>query len=687
MRASAAASIIVALCVSGVCEAQNFWVAMNGSDANNGTRLSAPFRTVERALSAARQRPSTRHTSILMLPGIYEVNTTLMFDTGTQDVMITSWDTRHPATISGGTTVPLSRCGNVSYCTILDSTFGDTVLQLWSLGGDGATPTRRFMNPLTQDDYMRYDFLNTTSREATVTAEQAALIQAADISSAYAYVYHSWTSSLATVRAFNATTARLSISSDMPDNIFNYGSGLRYRLVNVVAKGNATTDGLWPGGFHFDKTTRTLTYRPAADEATGDEIRLVVPRLSSIISADAASRVSLVNVHVAFTTAGAEACLASSCDGQSASALRSAAIELNGASQWLLKDIHVAHVGGYAIWITGASRDVMLTHSSITDLGAGGIRIGATSSGAPPLDSITRHVIVQNTNVSDGGHVIESGCGILIQAAFNVTVEHNDIFDLYYTGISTGWTWSYTPTSNSGIQLRKNRIFRIGRGRLSDMGCIYTLGASPQSVIDGNVCFDVQTYSYGGNGLYTDQASQGYVFRNNIVYSVKNSLILQHFGLNNTFENNVLVYPHQANNAIDASNGVFCGLHSAQAYSGWEGLSSFTFRNNILALNNASATLMNGGFERAFANMTFERNCYWSTEIAADSLTFPAWNTEGRHNFTEWQRLGKDAGSVLANPDFEHPTDARTLYNTLSNQSACLHVFTPIDSSDAGSHA
>ena len=147
------------------------------------------------------------------------------------------------------------------------------------------------------------------------------------------------------------------------------------------------------------------------------------------------------------------------CDGQSASNLHTGAIMLNGssASQVTIKDVEVAHTGGFGVMTRGAVRDVMLSRMHIHDVGAGGVSVekpaeyadGSAVHNLSLVDS-TIHVskfLSQSHRVlclmccaamQDGGHVYRMGPGVMLQNCKSCAVDHNRIYNFFYTGITTG---------------------------------------------------------------------------------------------------------------------------------------------------------------------------------------------------------------------------------------------------------
>ena len=91
------------------------------------------------------------------------------------------------------------------------------------------------------------------------------------------------------------------------------------------------------------------------------------------------------------------------------------------------------------------TRNASFRGGTIVDLAAGGVRVGE-AIGLEPVglsERTARACTVADSVIRDGGHIFLAGMGVLVQAAANTTVTHNDISEFRQTGISVGWTWNY----------------------------------------------------------------------------------------------------------------------------------------------------------------------------------------------------------------------------------------------------
>ncbi len=117
-------------------------------------------------------------------------------------------------------------------------------------------------------------------------------------------------------------------------------------------------------------------------------------------------------------------------------------------------------------------------------------------------------------------------------------IAENVIENFGYTAISVGW-----PTGarqSRGNLIENNRISNIGRGLLSDLGGIYTLGDLAETVIRGNKIDNVRHAAYGGFGIYLDRESSGVEVSTNEVRNTGDAPIALHFAQSNRIVENRL---------------------------------------------------------------------------------------------------------------------------------------------------
>ena len=119
--------------------------------------------------------------------------------------------------------------------------------------------------------------------------------------------------------------------------------------------------------------------------------------------------------------------------------------------------------------------------------------------------TIYNNVIRDVTN-EDWGTV-----GILAGYVKGIHIEHNDISDVSYSGISLGWGWTSSVNCMRNNEVHRNHIYNYGK-HMYDVAGIYTLGAQPKSFITENTVHSIYTPSYVHDPnhwfyLYTDEGS------------------------------------------------------------------------------------------------------------------------------------------------------------------------------------
>ena len=230
------------------------------------------------------------------------------------------------------------------------------------------------------------------------------------------------------------------------------------------------------GEFYVDALGGRVLLRTAAgDDPSGDEVVLAGPSELLRLEGTAAAPVKGVTFsNVSFAhTAVETAPLLAGASGQSGDFLRAAAVHVRYAEGVVLEGCSLSGTGGYAFWAEEGARGAALRRCAASDLGGGAVRLGSsadvTSTGHEVVDCV----------LADGGKVWQEGCGVLAQKVSDVSIRHNEIARFRYTGVSTGWTWGYGPTIVSNVTTSFNHLHDFGLGYLSDMGCVYTLGPSP----------------------------------------------------------------------------------------------------------------------------------------------------------------------------------------------------------------
>ncbi|KAB8194165.1 right-handed parallel beta-helix repeat-containing protein [Nonomuraea phyllanthi] len=182
-----------------------------------------------------------------------------------------------------------------------------------------------------------------------------------------------------------------------------------------------------------------------------------------------------------------------------------------------------AHASGVGL----GAHHVTVTGSTFTASAGGGIVVGGVRPDAhhpsDPRMANTDIRLSDNRVYSTAREYLDQDA-IFASYVTRLTIEHNYVSDMPYTGIGVGFGWGAndpggspeylkrglydfqpvydTPTTSTDVRLVGNHVRNVVQ-TMFDAGCIYTLSAMPRSTIDENYC-----ENSGQLGLYFDEGSR-----------------------------------------------------------------------------------------------------------------------------------------------------------------------------------
>lgn len=226
-----------------------------------------------------------------------------------------------------------------------------------------------------------------------------------------------------------------------------------------------------------------------------------------------------------------------------------AAVELRYTEDCSFDGCHFEHLGGSGLDYVIACRRGTTTNCTFTDIAMNGYVCGSFSP-----EGLETHLPYQPTDFREvcTGQTVEQsefydisnedwGC-VAICAGYvsGITIDHNTIHDVSYTGISLGWGWNRDLVCMKDNKVHANLIYNYAN-HMYDCAGIYTLGNQPGTLISENVVRDIATPSYVHDPnhwfyLYTDEGSSNITLRDN--WTPTDKFLKNANGPGNVWENN-----------------------------------------------------------------------------------------------------------------------------------------------------
>ncbi len=344
---------------------------------------------------------------------------------------------------------------------------------------------------------------------------------------------------------------------------------------------------------------------------------------------------------------------------------------MHGARQCRFVGCTIAHGGWYAMEIGAGCTGVVVDGNHFHDLGGGGLRVGGAGAAevrdAPCL--LTSQNRITNNHVHDCGVINFSAIGVILTHASGNLVEHNHIHDLFYSGISCGWSWGYGESVTRENRIGHNRIHDLGKGVISDMGGVYLLGIQPGTRVYNNVISDIQCRYYGGWGIYTDEGSAHIVIERNLCRNCSSEGFHQHFGRENIVRHNIFAF--NGNSGVAVSCGT--ARQTGYAHPGENYAMNIVFVGNVV-IQDGKPVFRQGyapgglGVDQCYC----ENNLYW--DVSGAATPFADGGPDWRHDWAQWRALGHDRTSRFEDPVFVDPASGDFRFPA---DSPCSRIFPP----------
>jgi hypothetical protein len=477
-------------------------------------------------------------------------------------------------------------------------------------------------------------------------------------------VMNRWVESHLPFRALDVENMMVSFKKR---SVWQLGAGDPYYVEGVAE----TLDS--PGEWFLDSREQVVYYVPLAGESF-KSIEAIVPVLGEVfrIEGDLQKQGPVENITVKGITFShseyvyPKAEFKKDAKPEAGGAVQAAytvpaAVRVIGGRNITFEGCSFLNLGTYGLEIGPGCLSNKVVQCEFSDLAGGGIKIGQPGNPGR-VGEFTAYNVVADNRIHDGGKVFHSAVGIWIGQSQGNTIEHNSIYNFYYTGISIGWTWGYGPTMASNNLVAFNEVHHIGKKSygdgpiLSDMGGIYTLGMQPGTRILNNVWHDIAGLNYGGWGIYLDEGSSSIVVASNLVYRTTHGGFHQHYGATNTVVNNIFAFARD---------------HQIQRTRP-EPHVSFNFRTNIVFID--GGVFFGGNWD---GSVESDGNIFYDTRGGGETGSRFAGRT-----MQAWRALGRDQNSMFVNPGFRAISDDD--FALRPDSPALTRGFRPLDLSNAG---
>ena len=508
------------------------YVSPNGNDKWDGT-LQKPFRTMRRAKEEVRKYNSdmTADIYVYFADGIYHEDTVLFEaeDSGTNDfhIVYTAQDDAKPIFDAGEAATNWTLWKDGIYKTQLTG-----VEDMREFYADGVRMPRATTKPI-----QGFGFDSGNSYVRVLSKDLPAIIT----NPQYVQTRHAfnWRVYYLPVEKIvrEGSYAKIVFQEPYITAYMNAeGFCFETKLDSWIYLENALEFLDEEGEWFFDKTTKTLYYKPVK----GQDIHTVsaaAPKNEKFIAIQGESVTNPVkNIKFKNLTfrhpgwndpnqKGYCSVQATSRVGENGAfdSMLDGCVSINYAKNITFERNIFEHTASNAVTMLEGVDNIQIIGNIFSDIGGGAVSVGTTDHGKKDVPEIPVHIKINNNIMRDIGMQYLGAPAVTFIHTKDSEICHNDIDGSSYTGVSIGWGWSKEVLNQRNTFVGYNRIFNYNR-KVIDGGAIYSLSRTGGSGYVGNYVGGTNA-PFNTGALYHDEQSEGFDDHHNVVENERESYL------------------------------------------------------------------------------------------------------------------------------------------------------------------
>ena len=300
------------------------------------------------------------------------------------------------------------------------------------------------------------------------------------------------------------------------------------------------------------------------------------------------------------------------------------------------KDIEIMANSDYGVYISNCE-NITLNNLTIHNCG-GGISVQACNNitiNHTYINDVTKYgqYISKSNYIISHNNIIRNFAvnhGIEVADCNNTNITNNEIAGGYSAPIMVKSHSPYDMKTIRNILIQDNHAHHAGFGVTNDLGGIQVLQEVNGLIIRHNHFHDIWAESYAAHGIYLGTQTAGTICENNLVHDTLTSTFKMDLGMEITLRNNIWAY--------GGGSLLYWSTNKKEYHE-------YTIENNIFLVTE-NKLMGGGGWNDEPTNMTINNNLYWHVKNGAEGFLFRY------KNLTQWQSLGYDLNSLIADPMF-----------------------------------